>query len=60
MFKFTVELTFSSVFLFKVITWVPFMVEVEIWYASYPNLNLQLCLLLHLGLALEWGRGQNV
>ena len=43
MLKFTVTLTFTSLFYLKVITWAPFKLGNESWYAIYPDLNLQRC-----------------
>ena len=42
-FTFKFILTFMSVSLLEVITWVPLCLEVEIWYATYPVLNFKLC-----------------
>ena len=46
MFKFTFKftLTFTSAFLLEVIIYLgTFYTRVEIWYATYPDLDLQLC-----------------
>ena len=42
MFKFTYKfiLTFMSILVLEVIAWVPFLQEVKILYAVYPDLNL--------------------